>query len=372
MTADFTYLLRSIRRSPAHAAAIILTLAIGIGATTAIVSVVDYVLLRHLPFAESGRLVMMFEQDGRGGFRVPSNPTAVDWSNDPSTSTAFEGITYVRGDGARVCLADHCESKASAFVKADFFPLLRPRLSMGRLLLPDDQHAASQAVVISHRLWQSLMGGDPKAIGRRILVDSVPNVVVGVLAPGAVYPPFADIWQPLSVYHSPDVLQKRGSHVDSRTLGRLKPGVDSAAAARVMSVVGARLGAMYPEDQRSWKAGTIDLHTELLGNVQPMLLAFAGAAALILILVCANVAGLLVTRGIARRRELAIRLALGASPARIVRQLVVEAIGYAIIGATIGSLLAIGGVALAKRFLVAQLPALSELAIDARLLLIAF
>src|SRR4051794_4457766 len=101
---DIRYLLRTIRRAPAYAAAIILTLAIGIGATTAMLSVVDYVLLRYLPFDDAGRLVMMLETDGRGGRRVPSNPTAVDWARDPSTSEAFEGVTYVRGDGVRVCV----------------------------------------------------------------------------------------------------------------------------------------------------------------------------------------------------------------------------------------------------------------------------
>src|SRR5689334_3507880 len=167
---DIRYLLRTIRRAPAHAAAVILTLAIGIGATTAIISVVDYVLLRHLPFEDAGRLVMMTETDARGGLRIPSNPTAVDWAQDPGSAKAFEGISYVRGDGVEVCAGDKCESKGGAFVKPDFFGLLRPRVAMGRLLLPDDQHASAPVVVISNRLWRSQLGSDPNVIGRKLLI----------------------------------------------------------------------------------------------------------------------------------------------------------------------------------------------------------
>ena len=365
---DLRYLLRIIRRTPGHALAVILTLAIGIGATTAIVSVVDYVLLRHLPFEDSQRLVMMMETDGRGGRRVPSNPTVMDWEHDAGTSQALEGVTYVRGDGVQVCVADKCESKGSAFVKPDFFPLLKPRVAMGRLLLPDDQQSSTQAVVISQRLWRSQLGSDPQAIGRKILIDSMPKVVVGVLAAGAVYPPFADVWQPVTTYRFPEILQRRGFHADSRTLGRLRSGVDSARAATLMRVVGARLGAAYPDEQRGWTPSSVTLHQELVGNVRPMLLTFAAAAALILVLVCANVAGLLITRGIGRRRELAIRVALGASPGRIARQLLVEAAGYSFAGAVLGAVMAIAGVEAARRLLIGQLPALSELTIDAHLL----
>ena len=365
---DIRYLLRSVRRSPAHAGAVILTLALGIGATTAIISVVDYVLLRHLPFADAGRLVMMAETDGKGGFRVPSNPTAVDWWADPAAAQVFEGITYIRGDGAEVCAAENCRSIGSAFVKSDFFPLLRPRVQMGRTLLPDDDGSTTGAVVISNRIWRSQLASDPGAIGRKILVDSVPKVVVGVLAAGAVYPPFADIWQPIAAYKSPEILERRGFHADSRTLARLRPGVDSTRAARSMGVVSSRLGQEYPDEQRGWTASSIRLHQELLGNVRQMLLTFAAAGALILVLVCANVAGLLITRGIGRRRELAIRVAIGAAPGQIARQLLTESAGYAIIGGSLGAILAAGGVAIARRTLVGQLPAIAELTLNARIL----
>ena len=361
---DIRYLLRSMRRSPGHAAAIILTLALGIGATTAIISVVDYVLLRHLPFADADRLVMMAETDGKGGFRVPSNPTAVDWWRDPAAAQVFEGITYVRGDGAELCAAENCRSIGSAFVKPDFFPLLQPRVQMGRLLLPDDDGA----VVISNRLWRSQLGSDPNVIGRKILVDSVPKSIVGVLAAGAVYPPFADVWQPIAMYRSPEILQRRGFHADSRTLGRLRPGVDSAQAARAMAVGSARLAQQYPDEQRGWTASSITLHQELLGNVRQMLLTFAAAGALILVLVCANVAGLLITRGIGRRRELAIRVAIGAAPGRIARQLLSESAGYAIVGGALGAILAAVGVTVARRALVGQLPAVADLTLNARML----
>ena len=371
MIRDIRYLLRSIRRSPGFAAAVILTLALGIGSTTAIVSVVDYVLLRHLPFDDASRLVMMMETDARGGRRVPSNPTAVDWLGDVAAREAFEGITYVRGDGVQICAGDRCESKGSAFVKPDFFPLLRPKVAAGRLLLPDDQYASTPVVVISHRLWRSQLGSDPRAVGRRILIDSVPKVIVGVLAPGAVYPPFADVWQPITTYGAPEILQRRGFHADSRTLGRLRPGIDSTRAATLMSGIGKRLGMQYPDEQKGWTPSSVTLHQELVGNVRPMLLTFASAAALILILVCANVAALLITRGLGRRRELVIRIAMGASPLRIARQLVLESAGYGIIGAIVGSGLAALTLRLARRGLASQLPAISELTLDSRLLVIA-
>jgi predicted permease len=280
-------------------------------------------------------------------------------------------VTYVRGDGVRICVGDACESKGAAFVKPEFFPLLRPRVALGRVLGTGDQRASTPVAVISNRLWRSQLGGDPQVIGRRIVLDDIPTTIVGVLAPGAVYPPFADVWQPLAAYRSTEVLARRGNHVDSRTFARLRPGVDSARMTRIMSVASARLGAEYPNEQRGWSATSVAMQQELVGNVQPMLLTFAGAAGLILLLVCANVAGLMITRGIGRRRELAIRVAIGASPGRIARQLIVESAGYAALGAALGIAMAAAGVALARRALAAQLPAVAELSIDGRLLAIA-
>jgi putative ABC transport system permease protein len=369
---DVRHLARSLRRSPGFAAVTILTLALGIGATTAVLSVVDHVLIHSLPFRDADRLVMMLERGDRGGFRTPSAPTAEDWRRDPGVAQAFEQVSFIRGDGATLRVGDEAETIGVGFVGPEFFPLLGAKPLLGRLLTDDDQRPdASPAAVIAYSLWQRRFGGDPAILGRRISLDSVPVTVVSVMPNGAVYPGFAQAWEAASQNPHKEVMTKRGLHADSRTIGRLRVGVDSARAVALMRTVEARLAAAYPVEQAHWSAAMFPLRDEIIGNVRPMLLALAAAAAMLLLLACANVANLLLARVATRSRELAVRSALGASRLRLVRQQLTESIVLAAAGGTIGTVLAAVAVRLARRLPADKLPRVEELGVDHRVLLVA-
>ena len=372
MALDARHLLRSLRGSPGFTAVAVLTLALGIGVTTAALSIADHVLVRGLPFRDSGRLMMMLERDQHGAYRTPSAPTAADWQADAGVARALEGLTYIRGDGASLRFGDDSETVGAAYVAPEFFALLGVRPLLGRLLGSDDHEAvAPPAAVMSYKLWQRRFGGDRTIIGRRVSVDSVPTTIVGVLPAGAVYPGFADLWTPLSHYQKRAILLRRGFHADSRTLGRVRAGIDSVHAVALMRTVGARLAADYPAEQKGWMPTMIPLRTEIIGDVGPMLFTLAGAAAAVLLLACANVAGLLLARATTRSRELAVRSALGASRARVIRQLLTESLILAAIGGALGTALAAFAVSLSRKLFGERLPRVEELSVDHRVLAIA-
>jgi predicted permease len=372
LRADVIHLLRSLRRSPGFAIVATGTLALGIGTTTAVLSVVDHVLVHALPFRDAGGLAVMLERDDRSGFRPPSYPTVSDWQRDPGMQRAFEGMSFVRGDGVSIAIGDKTDRVLAGFVDSAFFPLLGVRPALGRVLSAEDQReGAAPAVVLAHSLWQQRFGGDPTIIGRRIDLDSMPTTVVGVLPAGAQYPGFAALWRPLSQYRHKEILTRRGLHADSRTVARLRPGVDSVRAAGLTATIGAQLASAYPNEQAKWTPALYPLRDEIIGNIQPMLLTLAGAAAAVLLLACANVANLLLARVAGRTREIAVRSALGASRGRIVRQLLTESLVLAVIGGGLGTAIAAVGVSLARKLPDERLPRAEELSVDHRVLLVA-
>jgi putative ABC transport system permease protein len=369
---DVRHLIRSLRQSPGFVAVAVLTLALGIGATTAVLSVVDHVLVHSLPFRDAGRLVMMLERGEHGAFRPPSAPTVQDWRRDAGVQRAFDGVSFVRGDGAIFRNGDESRRVLIGFVGPEFFSVLGATPLLGRVLTDDDHRdGAPPAVVISHAFWQQRLGGARNVVGRRISLDSVPTTVVGVMRPGAVYPPFASVWESLSQYRHMEIMTRRGVHADSRTLARLRPGVDSARAVALMNAVDGQLAAAYPTEQAHWKPAMLPVRDELIGDVRPMLLALAGAAAAVLLLACANVANLFLARVASRTRELALRGALGASRARLIRQLFTESLVFAVAGGALGTMLAAIAVRLARKLPADRLPRVEELSVDHRVLVVA-
>lgn len=369
---DGRHLVRSLLRAPGFTTVVVLTLALGIGATTAVLSIVDHVLLHSLPFHDPNRLVAMYERDEHGEIRGPSYPTVADWQRDPAVQQAFDGVTFIRGDGVQLQLGSNDERVVDAYVGPGFFPILGARPLLGRTLLDDDQRSDAPAVaVLSYAFWQRRFGGDPGVLGRRMSLDSIPTTVVGVMPTGAVYPDFAELWQPITHYKHQEILARRGLHADSRTLARLRPGVDSAHAVALMRTVSARLALEYPADQARWSSAILPLEEEIVGDTRPMLLTLAGAAAVVLLLACANVANLLLARMSTRTRELTVRAALGASRRRLIRQLLTESGILALAGGILGTALAAFAVGIARKIPSSRLPRVEELTVDGRVLVIA-
>jgi putative ABC transport system permease protein len=336
-------------------------------------SIVDHVLLNSLPFRDPDRLMVVFERQDQGATRLPSYPTVQDWQRDPATQRVFEGVTFLRGASVILGGGESRRSIGAGYVTADYFAILGARPELGRFLTRDDDAVgAPDVAVIAHSLWMEGFGGDPNVIGRRVTIDSLPVTIVGVMPAGAAYPGFASIWSSLSHYKQQDQLMRRGLHADSRTIARIRVGVDSAAAASAMRLVASRVASAYPAEQARWTGVSfLPVRSEILGNIKPVLLTLAGAVGVVLLLACANVANLLLARASARARELAVRSAIGASRARIIRQLFTENLTLALLGGLLGTAFAVFAVTLSRQLPSARLPRVEEVAVDGRVLVVA-
>ena len=363
---------RTLGRAPAFTAAAVATLALGIGASTAVVSVVDGVLLRGLPYRDPAQLAWITERHVEGGERLPSYPTFRDWQAQAAAGVA--GMAFVRGETALLRGEAGPEALLSGYVTPGFFSLLGTRPLLGRTFRPDEERGgAGRVVVLSYPLWRERFGGDPAIVGQTIDVDSVPTTVIGVMPRGFAYPSWATVWAPIETIAATDSsLRRRGVHSDSRVVIRLRAPGDSARAAAVFGAVQARLAAAYPEDAAKWTGVALTpLRSELLGDVRPTLTILAAAAALVLLLACANVATLSLIRASVRARELAVRSALGAGRGRIARQLFAESTVVALAGGALGVLLAAGIVRYVRAAAAASLPRVDEIAVDGRVLALA-
>lgn len=374
------YAVRTISRSPVFAGVAILTLALGIGGSTAAFSIMDPVLLRGLPYHAPDRLRTAFEQRDDGGLRLPSYPTVRDWQQQLAPdSSLIEGVAFVRGNGVTLPGPDEGSRVVAAYVSPEFFRLTGTRPLMGRVFTPaEDRPGAAAVAVISYDLFMDRFGGDRGIVGRSVDVDSVPTTIIGVMPRNFGYPNWGGntwfptaIWQPLSAFAAaqPEVLTLRGLHADSRTLIRLRPGVDSARAAATMHVIQARIAAEYPADEARWTSVALEpLEQNLFGSLPQSMLLVSGAIALVLLLGCANVANLFLVRGSVRGQELAVRTALGAGRAQLVGQLFAEAVVIAAVAGALGVLLAAAFVGYARHAVGAMLPFTNQLSVNTRAL----
>ena len=348
---DFRYSLRTLKKSPGFAAVAVLTLALGIGANTAVFTVVNGVLLRPLPYLDQDRLVTLWSARPEDSRRfLPSYPDYQAWK---SQSESFEQMAFIYGDEIVLRTDEGLDPMLAAFVSSEFFSALQGRAVIGTPFSEIDENApgADRLVVLKYREWQGRFGSDPDIIGRTVSFTDGSYTVAAVMEEGVDYPFWADMWVPFTPATADRYgLRARDRRVDTRVLARLRFGVEQSEALAELTTIAARLEAEYPETNADWTAGILSLKTIVLDpwgqnrNLSRALYVLMGAVALVLLIACANLANLMLARVVARGREMAVRRALGAGKWRLVRQTLTESLVLAGLGAAGGVLLARWGV----------------------------
>lgn len=365
---DLRYALRVLLRSPGFSVAIVLVLALGIGANTLIFSVVNAVLLRPLPYQDSSRIMQIWHVPpaksfpGMTLFSVsPAN--YLDWK---SQSHSFEEMAAYGFATFNMGGKERPEALQAATVATGFFSILRVHPVLGRTFLPEeDRPGQGHVVVLGNTFWRDHFGADPGVIGRNIVLDGETYNVVGIMPPKFKFPDFAQIWVPLAWTDQNRAV--RGNH-NYMVIGRLKSDVDILSAKAELGTISSRLEQLYPEDDKGWGATLLPLREQIVGDVRPALLVLLGAVAFVLLIACGNVANLVLAKTLARRKEIAIRTALGASRVAVLRQVLVETVMLSLVGGALGLLLAGFGMTLIVKFLGDRLPRSTEITLDAQVL----
>jgi predicted permease len=332
---DIRYAVRQLRKNPGFAAVAIITLALGIGANTAIFSVVNAVLLRPLPYPNPDQLVMLWEQNPHRGWfdNIISGDNFLDWKKQ---NQVFAGMAAFESGSFNITANHQAEEIAAERVSANLFSVLGVQPFRGRLFLPEENRQDKAAVVLSYGLWQQRYGGDADLIGKQILLNGESYPVVGILPPtfsddySSFLDPHSQLW--LSGIEPFD--PGRESH-ECKVIARLKPGVSLAQAQANMNSIAAQIEQQYPES-RGWGVAVISLHDQVVKYARPTLIVLLVAVGLVLLIACGNVANLLLVRATGRQKETAIRTALGASRSRLARQFLVESVLLSVTGAVAG------------------------------------
>src|SRR6476620_3073674 len=366
---DVRYGARMLLKNPGFTFIAVLALALGIGANTAIFSVVNALLLRPLPYKNPSLLVVIWENATHLGFpkNTPSPANFLDWQKQ---NTLFEGMGAFAERTFNLTGLGEPERLEGRRVSANLFDLLGVRPIAGRNFVPDEDKAGTKVALLNESLWRRRFGSDPGVIGRALTLNGENYTVVGVLPNSVRLPSYENwrdqIWVPLAF--SSEEAAERGNHF-LEVIGRMKGGVNLEQARAEMATIMARLAQQYPAENT--RIGTVvnPLHEEIVGDMKPALLILLGAVAFVLLIACANVANLLLARAAARHKEIALRLALGADRARLTKQLLVESVMLSLLGAAVGLMFAYAGLQVLLRFIPPDVAHADAITIDGKVLL---
>jgi putative ABC transport system permease protein len=365
---DLRYAVRNLLRSRGFTAVAAITLTVGIGANTAIFSIIDTILLRPLPFRDPGQLVRLYETEAAPGNYPFAGPDFLDWRAQNKTFQdmalfGWSGDMNLSGEGR----PDHVLAVPT---QANFFALLGVQPILGRTWLPgEDQPGKDQVAVLSYGLWREHFAGDPAVVGRTIALNSKKYTIVGVMPASFRYPFQTQMWVPLDM--DGKSVGTRGSHW-ANAIGRLKPGVSLATARADLKLISGRLEKTYPDSNNKVGSAAVALHDDLVGDSRSSLLMMLSAVGLVLLIACANVANLLLSRAVARQKEMAVRSALGAARGRLLRQLLTESLLLSVSGGALGLLVAWILIALVSRAKNVALPQFAVIQLNGEVLAFTF
>ncbi len=369
---DVQFAFRLLRKNPGFALMAAIIMALGIGANTAIFSIVNKILIEPLPYRDADRIVQIWHTPPQSSFPgmstfAVSPANFLDWQKQ---SRLFDKMAIYTGASFDITGAGKPESITASPVSTDFFSALGVEPIHGRVFRPDENNPGqNREVVLSYKFWQTHYANDPGALGKTITLDGDPYTIVGVMGPAMNKPGFARIWVPVAL--TPAAAAIRNNH-NYLAVGRLKPGATVEQAQAEMNTISQRLEQAYPADDKGWGAVLHPLRDETVGDIRPALLLMLGAVGFILLIACANVANLLLARTFSRRKEIAIRTAMGARRPRLIQQLLGESVFISLLGGALGLIAAHFGIQLLLKLFAGQLPQFGDVGLSAPVLTFTF